>query len=137
MNCDNSSVFSSPSLSKTHILLVGAGGIGCELLKLLVISGYKNISVVDMDKIEKSNLNRQFLFDRTCIGKYKSEMAVESVKKARNDPSLNLKSYVGNIKDKILFPDNFFETFSLIVNALDNIDARYYINSICMKKGIP
>ena len=130
MNCDNSSVFSSPSLSKTHILLVGAGGTGCELLKLLVISGYKNISVVDMDKIEKSNLNRQFLFDRTCIGKYKSEMAVESVKKARNDPSLNLKSYVGNIKDKILFPDNFFETFSLIVNALDNIDARYYINSI-------
>ena len=124
MNCDNSSVFSSPSLSKTHILLVGAGGIGCELLKLLVISGYKNISVVDMDKIEKSNLNRQFLFDRTCIGKYKSEMAVESVKKARNDPSLNLKSYVGNIKDKILFPDNFFETFSLIVYALDNLDAR-------------
>ena len=56
MNCDNSSVFSSPSLSKTHILLVGAGGIGCELLKLLVISGYKNISVVDYSNIEDINV---------------------------------------------------------------------------------
>ena len=124
-------------LSKINILVVGAGGIGCELLKFLVMSGFKNISIVDMDKIEISNLNRQFLFDKTCIGKYKSEMAVLSIKKFRKDNSLNLKSYVGNIKDKNQFNNKFFSQFDIILNALDNIDARYYINIICMKFNIP
>ena len=124
-------------LSKLNILVIGAGGIGCELLKFLVISGFKNISIVDMDKIEISNLNRQFLFDRSCIGKYKSEMAILSIEKFRKDKSLNLKSYIGNIKDKSQFNNKFFTQFDIILNALDNIDARYYINSICMKLNIP
>ena len=124
-------------LSKINILVVGAGGIGCELLKFLVMSGFKNISIVDMDKIEISNLNRQFLFDRSCIGKYKSEMAILSIEKFRKDKTLNLKSYIGNIKDKIQFNNKFFTQFDIILNALDNIDARYYINSICMKLNIP
>ena len=64
-------------LSDKKILIVGAGGLGCELLKLLVINGFKQISIIDMDKIERSNLNRQFLFDHSSIGKYKSEIAVK------------------------------------------------------------
>ena len=56
-------------LSEKKILIVGAGGLGCELLKLLVINGFKQISIIDMDKIERSNLNRQFLFDHSSIGR--------------------------------------------------------------------
>ena len=124
-------------LAEKKILIVGAGGLGCELLKLLVINGFKQISIIDMDKIERSNLNRQFLFDHSSIGKYKSEIAVENIKKFRQDPSLNLKAYIGNIKDDSQFGTKFYSNFDLILNALDNNDARYYINSICIKLNIP
>jgi len=124
-------------LADKKILIVGAGGLGCELLKLLVINGFKQISIIDMDKIERSNLNRQFLFDHSSIGKYKSEIAVKNIKKFRQDPSLNLKAYIGNIKDDSQFGTKFYSNFDLILNALDNNDARYYINSICIKLNIP
>ena len=56
-----------------QILLVGAGGVGCEVLKNLVLCGVESISVIDMDTIEVSNLNRQFLFRREHVGHSKSE----------------------------------------------------------------
>ena len=124
-------------LAEKKILIVGAGGLGCELLKLLVINGFKQISIIDMDKIERSNLNRQFLFDHSSIGKFKSEIAVENIKKYRQDSSLKINSYIGNIKDENQFGNKFYSNFDLILNALDNNDARYYINSICIKLNIP
>ena len=124
-------------LSEKKILIVGAGGLGCELLKLLVINGFKQISIIDMDKIERSNLNRQFLFDHSSIGKYKSEVAVKKIYEYRQDPTLKIEYYIGNIKDEDKFGTNFYSKFDLILNGLDNNDARYYINSICVKLNIP
>lgn len=127
----------SKMLSEKRVLVVGAGGIGCELLKNLVMSGFKKITVVDLDKVEKSNLNRQFLFDKDCIGKYKSEMAKVSILKKRMDPMLEIEAFVGNIKDKAKFDIDFFKKHDIILNALDNIDARTYINKICIQNDIP
>lgn len=77
----------------SRVLVVGAGGIGCELLKNLVLSGFLNLVVVDLDTIDLSNLNRQFLFQKQHISKSKAHVARETV--LRFNPEAKIESHHG------------------------------------------
>ncbi|CCH58585.1 hypothetical protein TBLA_0A07950 [Henningerozyma blattae CBS 6284] len=114
-------------LRKIRCLLVGAGGIGSELLKDLILMNFGEISVVDLDTIDLSNLNRQFLFRQKDIKKSKSSVAVKAVEHCNNS---KLQAYQGNIMDTKEFPLHWFDQFDILFNALDNLAARRYVNKI-------
>eukprot|EP00899_Mesostigma_viride_P008470 jgi/Mesvir1/17624/Mv08850-RA.1 len=116
------------------VLVVGAGGIGCELLKTLVLSGFENIEVIDMDTIETSNLNRQFLFRRHDVGRSKAQVAVEVVRRMR--PHARIIAHHANVKDES-FGIDYFRHFALVMNGLDNLDARRHVNLMCLATGVP
>lgn len=119
------------AVRSAKILMVGAGGIGCELLKDLLLSGFGEIHIVDLDTITLSNLNRQFLFRQKDIGKLKSLTVVKAVE-SFNYYNAKLVPHHGNVMDLVLFPTEWWAQFDFIFNALDNAEARRYVNKVAL-----
>ena len=131
-------------LEKLNLFVVGAGAVGCELLKYFSLMGISTnsdalMSVTDHDIIEKSNLNRQFLFREKDINenKPKAECAVNSIKKINS--KINCKYYVELVTNETehLFNEEFYKKQDAVVLAVDNFEARNYIAEKCEKYNIP
>ncbi|WOK93585.1 SUMO-activating enzyme subunit 2-like [Canna indica] len=122
------------AIKRAKVLMVGAGGIGCELLKTLALSGFQDIHIIDMDTIEVSNLNRQFLFRQSHVGQSKAKVARDAV--LRFMPQINITPYHANVKDPD-FNVDFFKQFNVVLNGLDNLDARRHVNRLCLAAEVP
>ncbi|XP_034022237.1 ubiquitin-like modifier-activating enzyme 1 [Thalassophryne amazonica] len=125
-------------LWRQKYFLVGAGAIGCELLKNFALVGLGageggHITVTDMDSIERSNLNRQFLFRSQDIGKPKSQVAAKSVRTM--NPQMNITAHQNQLgpDSEQIYDYGFYMSLSGVAAALDNVEARVYLDKRCVE----
>ena len=127
----------------SKLLVVGSGGIGCELLKNLALSGFRHVEVVDLDTIDVSNLNRQLLFRSQHVGMAKCtvacEVAAAMVPPTQDSslPPVHYQAHHGNVCDNTKFNVPFVKQFDLVLNALDNVEARRRVNRLCLAADTP
>ena len=132
------------SLSSLKVFLVGCGALGCEYLKFfhqLDMSRQPSslITVTDMDHIELSNLNRQFLFRENDIGQSKSITAAAKITSINQDiriqaldKELSVKIASANSTEQNHFDASFWSSQDIIVNALDNVITRQFVDQQCV-----
>ena len=124
-------------MQEANVFLVGAGALGCEFLKNLALMGVScgpngKLTITDDDVIEKSNLSRQFLFRAWNIGQVKSTVA--STAATAINPTFRASALQNRVSPTTenVFDDAFWEGLDIVVNTLDNVHARLYIDSRCV-----
>ncbi|XP_016005457.2 ubiquitin-like modifier-activating enzyme 7 isoform X2 [Rousettus aegyptiacus] len=123
-------------LSHQRYLLVGAGAIGCELLKGFALvglgaGGSGGVTVADMDHIERSNLSRQFLFRTQDIGKPKAKVAAEAAHRLNSDLRVTPLTHPLDSTTEHIYGDEFFSRVDGVAAALDSFQARRYVAARC------
>ena len=129
-------------LEKSNVFVIGAGAIGCELLKnfaMMNLCGKGMLTVTDPDHIETSNLNRQFLFREKHLRKPKSVTAAAAIQQM--NPLM--KGHISAKLDKVCdatentYSDKFYKELTVVANALDNVQARLYVDRRCVLNKKP
>ncbi|XP_034543207.1 ubiquitin-like modifier-activating enzyme 6 [Notolabrus celidotus] len=130
-------------LQKLRVFMVGCGAIGCEMLKNFALLGVGltkssgEVCVTDPDLIEKSNLNRQFLFRPHHIQTPKSTTAAEATRDI--NPDLQVDAHLNKVcpATESIYSDSFYSHLNIVVTALDNVEARRYVDSRCLSNQRP
>lgn len=126
-------------IASQDLFMVGAGALGCEYLKNLALmgvgTGSGSLTVTDDDIIEKSNLSRQFLFRNFNVGHSKSESATKAIHTMNRDVKIHAFRDRVSPETEGVFNDQFWLKTSFVVNALDNVNARLYVDGRCVTFG--
>jgi molybdopterin/thiamine biosynthesis adenylyltransferase len=119
-------------LKKAKVLVAGAGGLGSAILTYLAVAGVGKIKIIDADKVELSNLNRQVLHSDKDIGRNKVDSAKEKLEAL--NPNISVEAVKATINE-----NNVFDLLGdyLIVDAMDNLPARLLLNQVAVKKKLP
>lgn len=115
-------------LKTAKVLVIGAGGLGCPVLQYLSAAGVGTIGIIDFDKIEESNLQRQILFSVDDIGKFKAESAKNRLEKL--NPYINFSVYTYKLDTSNAL--SLFSQYDIIVDGTDNFSTRYLVNDACV-----
>jgi molybdopterin/thiamine biosynthesis adenylyltransferase len=119
-------------LKKAKVVVAGAGGLGSAILIYLAAAGVGHIRVVDSDKVDRTNLNRQVLYTDADVGRKKARVAAERLESLNFD--IRVEPIVGVIGE-----DNVSDLVAdyLIVDAMDNLPTRFLLNRVAVQRKLP
>ncbi|PCH76384.1 MAG: dinucleotide-utilizing protein [Flavobacteriaceae bacterium] len=120
-------------LKNASVLVIGAGGLGCPVLQLIAAAGVGTIGMIDDDKVEQSNLQRQLLYTHQDLGKYKVAVAAKRLRGL--NPYIQFETFTER-----LVPENavaLFAKYDIIVDGSDNFPTRYLVNDAAILAGKP
>lgn len=120
-------------LKNAKMLVIGAGGLGCPALQYLAATGIGKIGIVDFDKVEGSNLQRQVLYSAEDIGKLKAEVAVSKL--YEQNPFVKFNSYAIRLDNENAL--NIISGYDVIIDGTDNFATRYLVNDACVLMNKP
>jgi adenylyltransferase/sulfurtransferase len=122
-------VMGQKKISSTKVLVVGVGGLGCPLVMYLANTGLGSIGLIDNDKVDLSNLNRQIIFNTADLGKSKVVQAKKFLNK------LNKKVKVTTYKNRLTKKNikKILNDYDIICDCSDNFTTRYLLNDYSLK----
>ena len=118
-------------LLNAKVLIVGVGGLGCAAAQYLVATGIGEITLIDNDKVEKSNLQRQVLHSEGDVGVNKCVSAKASLEQLNSDIKINV------IQKRLEYDDylDLIEPLDLVLDCTDNLVSRNMLNQVCYQSG--
>jgi len=120
-------------LLRSSVLVAGAGGLGSPALTYLAAAGVGRLGVVDSDKAELSNLNRQFLHGSADIGNNKTDSAGEKL--AALNKEIKIETFTERLTEKNA--EKIFSGYDIVLGAVDSFETRFVINRACISLGLP
>ena len=120
-------------IKNLNILIVGIGGVGGYTLESLVRSGVENITIIDFDKIDSSNLNRQIITNSYNIGRYKTDEAIKRYKEI--NPNLNITALNIFLNEESLNSIDLSK-YNYVVDACDTVKTKELLINECIKNKI-
>ncbi|TYA78500.1 HesA/MoeB/ThiF family protein [Seonamhaeicola marinus] len=121
------------NISKAKVLVIGAGGLGCPILQYLSAAGVGTLGIIDFDKVELSNLQRQVLFGTSSLGENKAIAAKNRLQDLNSDIKINAYAEALTYQNAL----ELFDQYDIIVDGSDNFETRYLVNDACMITNKP
>jgi adenylyltransferase/sulfurtransferase len=120
-------------LKAAKVLVIGAGGLGCPVLQYLTAAGVGTIGIIDFDRVDATNLQRQILFTVADIGKNKALTAKNRL--TQLNPHVKFDVYPEKLTTKNAL--ELFEKYDVVVDGTDNFSTRYLVNDACVITNKP
>ena len=120
-------------LKSARVMVIGAGGLGCPVLQYLTAAGVGTIGVIDYDKVDETNLQRQILFTTNDVGKNKATAAAERL--TAMNPHIKMNVYPEKLTTQNAL--DIFSEYDIVVDGTDNFSTRYLVNDACVISGKP
>jgi molybdopterin-synthase adenylyltransferase len=118
-------------ISNTNAMIVGCGGLGCYAALQLTLLGVRKLTLVDMDAVDQSNLNRQLFYEKD-VGRLKVEALKDKLMQINS--KLKIETYSSPIQK---VNDDVYKNINFVFDCLDNIETREYLSELCWNKKIP